>query len=432
MIGFAALALALTLATLALLTRALWRQARPDDVDGDADAKQREAIDALRRRMVELDAALSAGSVTDADHARAREALEKRIVAAVVGGSALPATATGEAKRRPMALMLGLAGSVCAVAALGYLVVGTPQAISPQLAAAPGTASSTIDAASITPQQIEQLIDRLQVRLKEQPGDIEGWTILGRSNAVLGRHDAAAAAFKQALALRPGDAMLMAHYADALATARQSFAGEPEQLVARALAADPDNLKALALAGSAAFDRADYPTALRHWETMARLAPTDEFRAQIQAGIAEAKRRMSGQGAAAAIAPARAPAAEATLQSTSEQSISGSVTLSAALAAKVRPDDTVFVFARAAPGGGMPIAILRKQVKDLPLAFTLDDSLAMSPQHKLSSAATVVVGARISRSGNAMPASGDLQGRSVQVRPGARDVMIEIADVVGP
>ena len=80
----------------------------------------------------------------------------------------------------------------------------------------------------------------------------------------------------------------------------------------------------------------------------------------------------------------------------------------------------------------MPLAILRKQVKDLPLAFTLDDSLAMSPQHKLSSAATVVVGARISRSGNAMPASGDLQGSSATVRPGARDVMIEIADVVGP
>ena len=122
MIGFAALALALTLATLALLTRPLWRQARPDDVDGDADAKQREAIDALRRRMVELDAAHSAGSVSDADHSQAREALEKRIVAAVVGSPALPATATGEAKRRPMALILGLAGSVCAVAALGYLV----------------------------------------------------------------------------------------------------------------------------------------------------------------------------------------------------------------------------------------------------------------------------------------------------------------------
>ena len=81
MIGFAALALALTLATLALLTRALWRQARPDDVDGDADAKQREAIDALRRRMVELDAAHSAGAVTDADHAQAREALEKSTTA---------------------------------------------------------------------------------------------------------------------------------------------------------------------------------------------------------------------------------------------------------------------------------------------------------------------------------------------------------------
>ena len=427
MIGFAALALALTLATLALLTRPLWWHPRRDR--GNADAEQRDAIDVLRQRLRELDAAHGAGSVPDAEHAQARAALEKGIVAAVVGDS--PAH-PGEQAPPLTALLLGLAGSVCAFAALGYLVVGTPQAISPQpaVARAPGASSATVDAASITPQQIEQLIERLQARLKEQPGDIEGWTILGRSNAVLGRHDAAAAAFKQALALRPDDAALIAHYADALATAKQSFAGEPEQLVARALGIDPGNLEALALAGSAAFDRADFATALRHWEIMARLAPTDEFRARIQTGVAEAKRRLAGQGMAGTTAASST--AGSTVESVAAKSISGSVTLSAALAGKANPDDTLFVYARASTGGGMPLAILRKQVKDLPLAFTLDDSLAMSPQHKLSSAAGVVVGARISRSGNAIPASGDLQGSSVQVRPGSRNVVVEIADVVGP
>ncbi len=422
MIGFASLAFVLTLATLALLTRPWWWPRRKDDPE---DA-QRNAIAALRLRMGELDRALAAGSITDAECASQRQALEKRIVAAVVEAPVTPPAAA----RRPLALILGLAFSVCAVAGLGYLVVGTPQAISPPLAAAPGASSPTIDAASITPQQIEQLIERLALRLKEQPGDIEGWVILGRSNAVLGRHDASAAAFKQALALRPDDAMLMAHYADALATARQSFSGEPERLVASALTVDPNNLKALALSGSAAFDRADYAAALRQWETMARLAPSDEFREQIQAGIGEAKRRMSGQGAApAALSGA---GVETAALGTPAQSVTGRVTLAPSLAAKARPQDTLFVFARAAPGTGMPLAILRKQVKDLPLAFTLDDSMAMSPQHRLSSAGSVVVGARISRSGEALPSSGDLQGSSVAVPPGARDVAVEIADVVGP
>ena len=422
MIGFASLAFVLTLATLALLTRPLWWPRRKDD----PEVAQRNAIAALRLRMGELDRALAAGSITDAECASQRQALEKRIVAAVVEAPVTPPAAA----RRPLALILGLAFSVCAVAGLGYLVVGTPQAISPPLAAAPGASSPTIDAASITPQQIEQLIERLALRLKEQPGDIEGWVILGRSNAVLGRHDASAAAFKQALALRPDDAMLMAHYADALATARQSFSGEPERLVASALTIDPNNLKALALSGSAAFDRADYAAALRQWETMARLAPSDEFREQIQAGIGEAKRRMSGQGAA----PAASSGAgvETAALGTPAQSVTGRVTLAPSLAAKARPQDTLFVFARAVPGTGMPLAILRKQVKDLPLAFTLDDSMAMSPQHRLSSAGSVVVGARISRSGEALPSSGDLQGSSVAVPPGARDVAVEIADVVGP
>ncbi|MEO6407684.1 MAG: c-type cytochrome biogenesis protein CcmI [Burkholderiaceae bacterium] len=432
MIGFASFAVVLTLATLALLTRSLWWPRRHP---ASADTAQRDSIDALRRRIAELDAAHAAGSITDAEHAQAREALDKRIVATVVDGPSMQAAAKGAAARRPLALMLGLAFSVCTVAALGYLVVGTPQALSPQLAAAPGASAPPIEAASITPQQVELLIERLAIRLREQPGDIEGWTILGRSNAVLGRFEAAAAAFKQALALRPEDSMLMAHYADALATARQGFAGEPDRLIARALAVDPNNLKALALAGSAAFEREDYAAALRQWESMARLAPTDEFREQIQAGIGEAKRRLAGQGAVSSTASDSSASTAATTDSTpvgaSAKSIEGSVTLSQSLAGKARPDDTLFVFARVATGGGIPLAVVRKKVKDLPLNFTLDDSMAMSPQHTLSTATGVVVSARISRSGNAMPASGDLQGVSVPVQPGARGVRIEITDIVG-
>jgi cytochrome c-type biogenesis protein CcmH len=114
-------------------------------------------------------------------------------------------------------------------------------------------------------------------------------------------------------------------------------------------------------------------------------------------------------------------------------SVSGTVTLAPALAAKARPDDTLFVFARAAEGPRMPLAILRKQVKDLPFSFTLDDSMAMSTTARLSSTPRVVVGARISARGDATPQPGDLQGYSAPVAPGAAGLKIQIAEVIaGP
>jgi cytochrome c-type biogenesis protein CcmH len=121
------------------------------------------------------------------------------------------------------------------------------------------------------------------------------------------------------------------------------------------------------------------------------------------------------------LAAAVAPAASA---------VQGRVTLAAGLRARVSPDDTLYVFARPAEGARMPLAILRKQVKDLPLDFTLDDSLAMSPAARLSGTPRVVVGARISKSGNAMPQPGDLQGLSAPVPVGSRGISLEISDVL--
>ena len=107
------------------------------------------------------------------------------------------------------------------------------------------------------------------------------------------------------------------------------------------------------------------------------------------------------------------------------------MTLSKALTAKAQPDDTLYVFARPAEGSRMPLAVLRKQVRDLPLTFTLDDSMAMSPAARLSSTPRVIVGARISKSGSAVPQPGDLQGLSAPVAPGTTQLKIEIAEQVG-
>jgi cytochrome c-type biogenesis protein CcmH len=216
----------------------------------------------------------------------------------------------------------------------------------------------------------------------------------------------------------PDDAQLLADYADALAMAQgRRLQGEPEKIVARALAADPNNIKALALAGTAAFDRKNYAEAVRHWERIGQLIPAgSEFADSLQASIAEA-RELGG---------IRAPQAKAAVAANRSGSVSGIAKLAPGLAGKVAPTDTVFIFARAAEGPRMPLAILRKRARELPVSFELDDSMAMSPQMKLSSFTHVVVGARVSKSANATPQPGDLQGLSAPIKVGARGIAVTI------
>jgi cytochrome c-type biogenesis protein CcmH len=276
-------------------------------------------------------------------------------------------------------------------------------------------------------EQIAAMADKLAERLKAQPDDAEGWSMLARSYTVLGRNPEAVDAYKKALELHGDDASLLADYADALAVKnKRSLAGEPAALIARALKLEPDNLKALSLAGTDAFDRKDYAGAVKHWERILQVGPADNpLVEQVKASVAEARELGKLPAAQASVA-----AASSLAQATGPATVGGQVTLAPALAKQADPGDTVFVFARAAEGGPMPLAVLRKQVKDLPLRFTLDDSLAMSPAAKLSTAAKVIVSARISKSGDAIPQHGDLSGQSAPVAVGASGLAIEINTVV--
>ncbi len=316
----------------------------------------------------------------------------------------------------------------------GYLLLGSPRDLEPATASAstgtPADGAAGAAPHDLAPDRIAAMTDSLAARLKANPDDADGWLMLARSFVMLDKHDKAVEAFAKAEHLRPNDANLLADYADALAmTQGRQLEGQPTALIERALKIDPDNNKALALAGTAAFDRKDYKTAVARWETLVRVEPADgPFASQVQAGIAEA-RRLGGMPAAAS-APADAVLAVAATPSQPEPGgnaqVAGTVTLAPALLRRVAPDDTVFVFARAVDGGRMPLAILRKRVKDLPLQFRLDDSLAMSPTANLSSVPQVIVGARISHSGNAMPQDGDLQGLGTAVAVGSTGLHIEI------
>jgi cytochrome c-type biogenesis protein CcmH len=327
---------------------------------------------------------------------------------------------------RSKGLLAGLAFFVCAVTVGGYAALGTPRAVDGTAAVA--EAAATGERPEVTAAQIEALIEQLTARSKERPDEADTWIILGRALALLGRHEQALPALKRAVALRGNDAGLLTDYADALAVVNgRTLEGEPKRLIDRALELDPNHLKALSLAGAHDFNRKDYAGALRHWEKLAKLAPDNEMVQQVLGGIDEARKLAGATAAAPSERPTGGAVASAAPGATS---VSGTVTLAPALAAKARPDDTLFVFARAVDGPRMPLAILRKQVKDLPLSFTLDDSMAMSPAARLSSAPRVVVGARISPRGDAMPQPGDLQGFSAPVAPGASGLKVQISEVI--
>jgi cytochrome c-type biogenesis protein CcmH len=330
-------------------------------------------------------------------------------------------------------------------AAAGYAWLGNW----PAWSVSPGSPATAQESAphSTQKEQIDAMIDKLAARLKDKPDDPEGWAMLGRSYNSQGRQAEALAAYKKALDLRPEDAQALADYADALAvTNNRTLEGEPERLIMKAVQLDPMNVKALALAGTIAFNKSDFRAAVGYWDrAVAQSDPQSDFTKQLQGALAEARQRAgmapadsspvagildSSPAAGTADATPNAPTAPAATGSQGGVSVSGRVTLSAAAKAQVKPDDTVFIFARAVNGPKMPLAILRKKVSDLPLDFSLDDSMAMSPAARLSSVKQVVVGARVSKTGSAMPGPGDWQGISATQTPGAQGIQIDIAEPV--
>lgn len=413
MIAFAfAAAVLIALALLFLLPALLHRRSLPAAATDDRAAN----LAILQEQLAQLDAERAAGSLDEEQHRLGRAEIEQR----ALEESAEPVAAPRAARSQRTALVVALAVPLLALglyARLGNLQ-GLAPAVPPPQAAASG---------AVTMAQVEQMVDQLAQRLQAQPDDLKGWTMLGRSYSVMQRYTEAAQAFSRAAALAPQDAGLLADQAEVLAMAQgQSTLGEPMVLIERALRLDPDNLKALAMAGSAAFERRDFAAAAGYWSRALPQAPPGSELAQgLTRSIAEARAALPAGAASVAAATPAAPAASAGAQ------VSGRITLAPALAAQVAPGDTLFIFARAAEGPRMPLAILRRSAADLPLDFTLDDSAAMSPAFKLSSVAEVVIGARISKRGVATPTPGDLTAQSAPLKVGSRGVALVI-DTVQP
>ncbi len=378
-----------------------------------------------REAWASLQAEVDAGVLGAEQLAAAQRELEQR---ALDDSRLATAPARAGADRRA-ALMLGLL--LPAAAALLYLQLGRPEAVVPQpVAAAPAAGGS---GHALSREQIQQRVAALAERLREQPADAEGWLMLGRSYTALGRYADGATALKRAVDLLPPDAGLLADLADLTGMAQgKRLAGEPARLVQAALDLDPRHIKALALAGSVAFEARDYAAARDHWERLAaQLPPESPLLRSVRGSIAEATQLEGGvvttaTATTAAVTPATAPAPSPAPAAPAAE-LRGEVELAPELAGRVAPTDTLFVFARAVEGPRMPLAVQRLPAGAATRwAFVLDDRSAMAPQWRLSGQSRVVVGVRISKSGQATPQPGDLVGESAPVAVGERALRVRI------
>ena len=357
----------------------------------------------IRQQIADLDADLATGKLDKAQYDAARSDIERELLYDLGSAGNEPLEKPARSGRW-ITLLIIPAIPLCAV--LLYQMMGSAELID-RIQQARISQSQPGQQPSPSLGSIEDMVDKLAARLQEQPDDLKGWVMLARSYAIMKRYSEAEMAYANALRLGGENADLLTDYVDTMVMADGgAFNEESAALLLRALELEPDNLKALWLAGHWKNQSGDYQAALDYWQrAAAKLPPDSKDVAVIKSQISDLQAKLGIQAE-----PVPATTVASTDTGKAGASLKVQVSLDPGVTAATSPEDTVFIFARAAQGPRMPLAIVRTQVKDLPATVTLDDSMAMTPQMVLSNFEQVTVGARVSKTGNAMPASGDLQG----------------------
>ncbi|GAB4363502.1 MAG: c-type cytochrome biogenesis protein CcmI [Methylohalobius crimeensis] len=372
----------LVAAGLVLLAYALfwWSLRRPPKVDDQAQLNAN--LNVHRSRRLELEQERREGKLSSREFDQLVTELDRELLDA-----ASPRTEIERAEGFQGLTAVTATLAILPLIALAlYFGLGRPDLIGAGAKSAPS---------QNVPDSLQAGIERLKQRLRDNPDDPRGWMLLARSFQAMNRLDEAQNAYEQALHLVPEDLDLKARYAEVLAQRQQGdLRGKPLQLVREILDADPNHPYALWLSGLAALHAGDREQARRHWQALLdQMPPGSSAAEQLRAMITKAGLSLDAQ-----------PTATATVQ------VRAKVQLAPDLLSHATPEDQVYIFARAAQGPPMPLAIVRKRVKDLPVTVILDDSMAMMPQMKLSNFDRIVLGARVAKSGNAKGAPGDLEG----------------------
>jgi cytochrome c-type biogenesis protein CcmH len=375
-----------------------------------------------RRLLALLDESHKNGILSDAEYATKRAELGERLL----GSLDAPAP-----PRRGYNVAIGIALLLPLAAIVLYRMVGTPAAL------VPGAETTAQQAPADHGADMQQAIAKLADKLKQNPDDAEGWTLLGRAYEATQHFDEARDALKHAYDLAKGDPDVAVAYAEALALSSPTrrIEGEPRQILDTALKAAPDNQRGLWLLGISEYQAKQYDSAIAAWKHLTGVLPKDsDIGPSVQQQIARAEAERDGKPlpAEAEETAQAAPAAAPTAAETSGPQLHVQVSLDPKLAAKLAPGDVLFVYAKAASGPPMPLAIQRMDAGKLPVTITLTDGMGMLPSMKLSQFPQVVIGARVSKSGNALPQSGDLQVLSKPIAVTTTDPIKLTIDQVVP
>lgn len=416
MIGFVIAGVVLALvAVLALLWPLL--RARRGGADGGLQARRKA-----------LQGAFDAGVLSREEFEAKRAALEAE-TSAPSGDVARAGT-----KRALIAIAI-----VVPLAAVGlYAMLGRPDAVSisgtPATTAMPASGGMPpADAAQKPGMDMSAAIDSLRAKLDKNPADADGWLLLGRAYESMGRNADGRQALEKAYALAKDRPAIEIAYAEALAldSPERRIDGKPLEMIRHALQVEPDNQDGLWLLGMSDYQQGRYAEAIASWEKIrVQLGPDSDVLQSVTGMIADARAHLSGGDAAAATMPAEANASMPAAAPGGTLRLR--VTLADALRAKAAPGDAVFVFAKAVGGPPMPVAIKRLQVSALPADIELGDADAMVPTMRLSNFPKVSVAARVSKSGDASPHTGDLQATPVETATTNANVIAVSIDSVVP
>lgn len=374
-----------------------------------------------REQLAELVNERDSGSLSESDYQAAHTELERRLIEDTRNDATVQPNAGSGRRAVWTAVTLLLLIPLSAIPL--YLLLGKPAALN---AVAVQSDATNETASNIA--HLNQLAAKLTEKLEQNPNNPKEWVMLARVHKALGRYDEADQAYQHAgSAANAESALILERVEMAMDRSDGRVEGAALQMLNGVLKKEPGNPRARYFAGFGAFSRGDYNTAIAYWESLQKqVAPGSQDANNLAAGIAEARSRLGGN--MTTIPPAdvsNAPSPSSTAAA-NNAAIHGRVILAPALKSKVAPGDTVFIFARATQGPPMPLAAIRVTVADLPLDFTLDDSLSMSPQAKLSLFKAVRVEARVSKSGDVTAKSGDLAGGIESVQVGTTGLVVTI------
>ena len=421
MITFWIIAIAMVAVALVFLLRPL----RFDLSLADAD-RTAQNIAITKERLNELKLEFEQSTISEEEYEQTREELEQALLNDVEQPSSENAMQSNSESYNRLT-RIGLIFSVPVFAISLYAYLGQPELIDGAIKQAAAPSEVAGHATSKGPGKLgtlEEMIEKLASRLKEQPNNAEGWFMLGRSYMSLKRYKEAVNALEKTNQLIPNNPVVMLRYADALTMLKGGqISGKPFELIKKAVELKPDDPTGLWLLGMGYEEQGNYSKAISYWNLLLGVLTDEKSKNEVNSLISRAKIK------------AGIDVAENTLEDSSVKksvpekyitsTIKVNVSLDKNLLRNVSANDTIFIFARALKGPPMPLAVVRKQVKDLPLSVELDDSMAMMPTMKLSNFEKVQVVARISKSGSAKAQRGDIQSE-VEVASAGQKEKVEL------